>query len=228
LLQVTEAMYGMLERFNQQGVAQPQPQAAAPPPQTADFGDDDYVSGRQVKQYLAQGAQQYVDPRLQGLAQANANLALRYVQGEHKDVFEKYGPEIHGLIASVPPDARTVDMLTNIVDIVRGKHVRELAESMAQQRLQELQQQVAPSGMRSNGAPLGGLAPTPDQTGLRSDTVPAQWRAKAEKVGLTEKQIDDFCRANSEYDGLSIEQAREKFFKQFEGNVMSDKAVARV
>ena len=215
-------MYSVLERLNQQAAAQPsQVQNHAPSAAAAASGpaDDDYITGAAMKQYLQQASQQYVQPQMQQVYAQNAGMALNLVQQRHADDFKRYGPEINGLIASVPLEQRTLDNLERLVKFVRSEHLDQLVEEKAETRARELAGQMG-SGLRSSGAPTGATPPVDNPASVNNESLPSQWREKAAKVGLTDQTVREFCVAN----GMTPDE----FFKQFEGNVMTDKAVARV
>jgi hypothetical protein len=214
-------MYGVLEKFNQQANVQPR-EPQAPPPQRyepQEPADSDYVDGATLKRYMQQASQQYVTPQFTQLAQQNASLAFNLVQNRYQDDFKKYGHEINQLVANLPLEARNLDNLEKVVKFVRSEHLDELVEQKAEARARELAAQM-PSGLRASGTPSGVPSPADVTASIQNEALPAEWRAKAQKVGLTDTVIRDFCRAN--------DMTPEQFFKQFEGNVMSDKAVANV
>ena len=214
-------MYSVLERFNQQATVQrqPEPQYQAPPQPSGEVADDDYVNGATLKRYLQQASQQYVAPQLAQVHTANASMALNLIQSRYGEEFKRYGAEIHGLIAGMPLESRTVDNLERVIKFVRGEHVDQLIEEKAEARARELAGQMG-SGLRSSGAPSGTLPPADNTFSVANEALPSLWREKAAKVGLTDQTVREFCVAN----GMTPEE----FFKQFEGNVMTDKAVARV
>ena len=214
-------MYGVLERFNQQATVtrQPEPQYQAPPTPPGELADDDYVNGAALKRYLQQASQQYVAPQMQQVHAANAGMAMNLVQSRYGEDFKRYGPEINGLIANMPLESRTIDNLERVIKFVRSEHLDQLVEEKAEVRARELAGQMG-SGLRSSGAPSGTLPPADNTLSVANEALPSLWREKAAKVGLTDQTVREFCVAN----GMTPEE----FFKQFEGNVMTDKAVARV
>lgn len=215
-------MYSVLERFNQQAAAQPQPQQpqrpatqAAPVPGET-LADEDYINGAQLKRYLAGQAPQYVQPQLQQLYAQNASTAISLVQQQFPDDFKRYGAEIHSRIALMPLEYRTVDNLVSQVKFVRSEHLDQLVEEKAEARAQEMRAQMA-SGLRSSGAPIGGPGPTDNGNTagyLQNEVIPDKWKRLAEKVNLTESTLQDFCRQN--------DMTPEQFVELFKGNVMID------
>lgn len=221
ILGLSQQMYSVLERFNQQAAATRPPEPAYPTPvqSNGDLADDDYVNGAALKRYLQQASQQYVAPQMQQVHASNAGLALGIVQQRYGDDFRRYGPEINAMIANLPLEARNLDNLERVVKFVRSEHLDQLVEEKARALAQEMSGQMA-SGLRSSGSPTGVPLPADNQASIQNEALPALWREKAAKVGLTDQTVREFCVAN----GMTPEE----FFKQFEGNVMTDKAVARV
>lgn len=208
ILGLATTLYGVAQRFNQQGVVPSAPAPAAPayapPPAPEPLVDNDFVTGGAVRSYVDQQAA-YVQQSLAQTMQANAALALTMARQQHADTFRRYGPEIESELARVPVHLRTLDNLTTIVDVVRGRHVNELAEEKAR----ELAATLAPT-LRSNGA--GGPAAPSSAPSLSHANVPDAWRQKALAVGLDDAQIADFAKAN----GMTVET----FYKQFSGGLI--------
>ncbi len=179
-------------------MAPPAPAAApaAPAPSAFDVADDAYLTGADFKRALA--ARQ-PDTTAVTLA-ASGNVA--HVRREHAAIFAKYGPEVERLIASVPPELRTVDNLTQCVRIVRSDHVDEIAAERAQQLVSTMAPTLRPTG--------GGSAPASvsREASLESEKIPAEWKERARAAKITEETVADFCRAN----GMTPAQ----FYKQFD------------
>lgn len=192
LYQVATSAYGILQKFNQTGSlpTQPQPTPAQPPvPAGQPAADDDLVSWGQVKQYLEQMGQPIAQQSRWAIEQAaSANLAV--VQQKHAKDFERWGPEIHTLLANIPKDRWGLDNLEQVVKVVRADHVDELAA----ERARDLAPTLVPT-MRSNGASPGAGGPSsPNGSWLDRETIPEAWRVKARDVGLTDAEIHEFCR----------------------------------
>lgn len=165
-------------------------QPAYQPPRQDDIADDDIVDGRRLKQFAAQYQQPQTDPNLQSQL---AQLALSDVRNRHPKVFDKWGPEVMGEVAKLPPGMRTVDNLEFIVKIVRGNHADELAEELARTKFTN----NAGLSVRSNGSAPG--YPGTNGSLLESDELPTAYRDRLKKAGLTEQAVRSFC-ASSGYD----------------------------
>jgi hypothetical protein len=188
-----------LAKFNQSPAPLQQPSYAPPaaPSQAQrfdlDIPDDDFISGRQMKQLIQQyGAAGQGDPVARHLAASSNMHAIQQMQ---PDAFKRWAPEIHAEIAKVPPELRTLDNLQLVVQIVQGRHVQELVDEQARQKAVLLaQEQVAT--IRSG---TGGSTAIPTlTTDLRSDDLPEHWRKQAELHGLTLDAVREFCHATGE------------------------------
>lgn len=220
VLSISGKLEDVVRTFNQQGqIPQPvQSRQAEPAPVPSAFGDDDYLTGRQVKEFANQWATQSLAPQIEQVQRLAAQGTYAMARERHKDVFQKYGPEVDAALANIPPNQWTLQTLDRVVKFVQSEHLDELVETKARERAQQLAQEMGSSGLRSSGAPGGGLLPnqnTQAQHTLADPSIPAAWRDAAEKAGVTEGMIDGYCRATG--------TSRQDFFKQFaSGAIRSD------
>ena len=177
---------------------EPKPVEAAPSAPTV--ADDDYITGKELKAMLASAGAGATE-----LA-ASANLGL--VRQEHAQDFAQYGAEITALVQRVPPAQRTLDNLRQVVRMVRSDHLDEIVEQRASQRASAM----APT-LRSTGGSAE-LPPVAREYSLESEKIPAEWKRRALAAGVTERVVDEFCRAN--------DMTPEAFYKQF------DKPLSRI
>jgi hypothetical protein len=200
-------MYGVLERFNQQSVAQQAPQPTyAPPPQApanVELGDDEFLTGRQVKSYLQQRDQAMI-PQFQQSTNLAAQTTLGLVQQKYAGEFQKYGPEIQGYLANLPREAWSLDNLERVVKIVRADHLDELVDERARQRTAEMVPSQRPNG--------GATEPPQVSTGFTQKTT-TEWAEKARSVNLDENTVREFCAANN--------MPVEKFYDQFKHGLIT-------
>ena len=222
ILNLGDKMYGILQSFNQQNQIAPTPAAAppsAPPAAPLAFSDDDYVQGRQVKEFVNHLASTQLGPELQRLQEATAQNTYVMAKDRHREVFAKYGPEVDLALAGVPKANWTLPLIDKVVKFVQSEHLDELVESKARERAQQLVGDMGSTGMRSSGAPGVGAVPQHNhaQHTLADPTINADWKARAADAGLTEAQIDGFCRATGD--------TREQFFARLASG--SVKAVPR-
>lgn len=179
-----------------------QQQQAAP-----QFADDDYLTGKQVRQFAEAERQRSQQPFDQ-LAQNTSGLALTLMQDRYKDQFKRYGPEIHAQLANVPRNQWTVDNIETVVNFVRGRHIEdEIRDRVAAERTQILSN-IPPTMRPTGGAGSANQSPIPGSPSVQDESIPLAWRQRAEQAGLTDATVDEFCRANG--------QTREQFFKQFD------------
>lgn len=191
----------------QSGGAVPQPPAPAAPPRFADdVGDDEYLTGAQMRRALA--SRPAFDDTAVNLA-ADANLGN--VRRDYADDFRRYGPEIDALIARVPANLRTLDNLQRCVKMVRSDHVDEIAAERAQQLASTIAPTLRPTG---GGAPP---APVSREHSMESETIPEAWKSRARAANITEDTVLEFCRANG--------MTPAAFYKQFDtpmNNIVGD------
>lgn len=170
--------------------------APTPEPVAFDVADDEYVSGAQFKRLMAE---RRPDNTAVDLA-ASANVGI--TQQRFAQDFAKYGPEINAMIARVPAGMRTLDNLAQVVKMVQADHLDEIVR----ERANTLASNMEPT-LRSNGA-AAPLAPVVRDQSLESDKIPADWKQRALKAGVTERVVEEFCRAN--------DMSPEAFYKQFD------------
>lgn len=166
---------------------QPTPPPPAPRPLAA-MADDDIMTAKDVRSLLEQAASPLVT-NLQSLQanQAAANVAR--VRDTHPKLFQKYGHEVDALLANVPIEHRTIDTIENIVKIVRGEHVEDLARELAQDMAQ------GDPTLRSNGShgTNAGYSPVSSGRMTESEELPADYRQILKDKGITEETLREFC-----------------------------------
>lgn len=203
VLGIAAALTDIVER----GAQPPAPPAPLP---ADDIADDEYVSGAQVKRLLQSRP---VDDTPVRLA-ADANLSITR-QRFARD-FERYGSEIDAKLRTIPHNLRTLDNLETVVKLVRSDHLDEIVSEEATRRASEM----APA-LRSSGAAAPG-APVTREYSLESDKIDPEWKRRALESGITERVVEDFCRAN--------DMPVEAFYKQFEkplSAIVSDRGSKR-
>ena len=185
---------------------EPQP-AAAPPGVSRDpaapvVGDDEYITGKDLKAMLADISTRQVQPAINQGVELGASANLGYLRREHADVFQKYGPEISQKLASVPKHLWTIDNLETVIKLVKVDHLDEIAREQAQRLASTMEPTIRSSG-------VGGSVPVPvKEHSLESERIPAEWKQRALAAGVTESVVQEFCRTN--------EMTPEAFYKQFE------------
>jgi hypothetical protein len=172
--------------------------AAQPPtrePEPPALADDEYLTYGQFRQLAASQR----DTSALDLA---AETAQALVEARHPAEFAKYGEEIRGMIRQVPGNLRTIANLEQVVRMVRGNHIDEIAAERAQQLVNAM-----PATLRSGGGASPG-APVDRSASLESEKIPAEWKQRAQRNGVDENIVAEFCRAN--------DMTVAAFYKQFD------------
>ena len=124
-------------------------------------------------------------PMLDGMAASIAQGARAQAALTYQKEFARYAPEIDNEVAKVPIGQRTVDLYRYAVDIVRGRHVDEIADERLRERMAGL-----PGAERSTGGASGAVLPS----GLLDwDKLPAGVKDKWQRAGITEATIREDC-----------------------------------
>ena len=177
ILGIAEGLAVVAERFNQ-------PIVQAPPVNRFDLDlpDDQYVDGRQVKQLLAQyaNAPAPTDPRA-------AQAILGIVQMQRADEFKRWGGEIQGFIRGMALEHWTLDNLNMAVDIVKSRHIDDLAAEKAQRIINESHPTI-----RSGSGGSGGVLHTQQRT-LADASLPKTWVDQARARGIDESVVREFA-----------------------------------
>ena len=163
----------------QQYTPQSSPQAGIPT-------DDEWVATPQkaFEKALDANVSARFTPMLDSMSAVIAQGARSQAAMAYAKEFTKYGPEIDNEVAKVPVNQRTVDLYRYAVDIVKGRHVDEIAEERVRERMAGL-----PMAERSMG---GASGTTP--TGLVDwEKLPPTVKDKWQRAGITEATIREDC-----------------------------------
>lgn len=180
--------FEVAQRTNPQSpIAQDKPweKVAPQPPQTMATADEwiatpDQAFNKSVDAVIAQR----LGPMFGALAGSMTQTVKSQAELQHADAFKRWGTEIESEIAVVPPEQRSLALYAKAVDIVKGRHVEELAEERMQQRLAGL-----PVMERSGGtAGVSGVPAAVDFSAL-----PPKVKETWEKIGVTEASINEDC-----------------------------------
>ena len=210
---MTKALVDSLQRAVYQTPASPvpvTPPPSVPSPQAAPLDPDAYITGKDAMALAERYAREAAIPAQQ--ATENAASAV-YGLGSlrHPKEFGKYTPEIQAYLARVPKTNWTLDTIDLAVKLVKADHMADYRSEWEQEYVSTLE-----PAMRSIGnAGPGPVSPEAKTQSLESEKIPADWKEKAKKAGLTEAALDEFCRAN--------DMSREAFFKLFDsGKVITE------
>lgn len=204
ILGIAEAQAAMLARPIQ--VQQP----AAPYGRfDLDINDEDYVDGKRLKQLVNRFANNpnTVD---YGARQQAAGALLATVEMRRAEDFRRWGQEIRQELIKLDPGNWTLDNLNIVVDIVKSRHIDELAAEKAQRLVSESHPTI-----RSGTGGSGGGVPYKPQT-MDSEGVPREWAQAAKAAGISEQQIWEFCQAA----GITEEQYYRDLIKYGKGGTI--------
>jgi hypothetical protein len=183
ILGIAEAQAAMLNRPVQ--VQMPQQQFSR---FDMDIADDDYVDGKRLKQIVSRFANnaQSVD---YGARQQAAGALLATVEMRRTEEFKRWGMEIRQELVKLDPGSWTLDNLNIVVDIVKSRHIDELAAEKAQRLVNESHPTIrSGTGGTGSGVPY-------KQQNMESEGVPREWSQAAKAAGISEQQIWEFCQA---------------------------------
>ena len=194
----------LVDNFARYQPSPPPPVPANPTPPA--FDPDAYMTGRDLLSAQERVMQQFsAHPDLQAGIELAASGNLGVVRQKYAKEFAKYGPEIQLMLAQVPKKAWTLDNLERVVKNVLVDHLPDLQAEWQT----EVQARLEPT-MRATGA--AGTVPVPDEqsklNSLESEKIPAEWKLRAQKQGITEATVREFCQLTG--------QTPEQFYKQFE------------
>lgn len=116
------------------------------------------------------------------------SLALQMAQTQHKQAFDKYGPEIMTLYHQLGPEARAnAQNLDMIVQIVKGRHVGDMEREIEDRVRKDMEQKLASGGSLRPDSMTGQVAPS-DQYSIDAikEELPPDYRRL-----LNEQRIDD-------------------------------------
>lgn len=168
------------------------PQPAYQVPRADNFdtvADGEYIDGATAKRMLAAAMQgRGPDPMAQQALHLAASSNVGTARQLFADDFRRFGPEIDLELAKLSPDTKSLDNIRMIVEIVRGRHVKELIEEAAGQRAQQLLSQMEPTTRASGGAGSGPVPHSTQPMGLL-DQIPEHERHKIVAVGFNETTL---------------------------------------
>jgi hypothetical protein len=190
--------------------------------------DEDFLTApaqatRQLMEHLK--AQEF-QPAMAAQTQVLGQLVKENVKLQEPDAFRRWGPEIELTLQQVAPDPRTwtPDNVRTIVDVVRGRHAREIQQEEVDRRVNErLAAQLGGASLRPDGSLAPSAAP-PNQ--LDFQKLPPRYASILQQMGMTPATLDEFLRTTvmQSRPGLTIEQAREQWMQSAsKGDVITDK-----
>ena len=148
--------------------------------------DGEYAENAKVKDVIRRLASQGT-PVDQGARQLAAQGLYANLRVLRADEYKRWGSEIDQEINKLPMDYWTLANLETIVNIVKSRHIDELAAEKAQRLVNESHPTI-----RSGSGGSGGV-PQNIQRSLDSDAMPKGWVDKARSAGIDEATVREFC-----------------------------------
>lgn len=224
--QLSNALYQQLR----QGQQPPQPRAVAPPtPQhlTQPTADDYALDpGGATNRAIDYARATQFDPWMQQTAATQAQLARNIVELREPDAFKRWGPEIDLTLQQLLPDprGRTPEALQIVVDVVRSRHVQELADDIVRTKMAAM-----PQTMRADGA--AGAASSANVVGRIDFTnagLPDEYRRKLAQYNVTPESLDEFLRdTECRTRGIPLQQARDEWLTHAKsGDILTEARVS--
>ena len=198
--------------MNQPVYQQPPPyQSAQVPAQQPQWMQqpDEYMTGRNMQEagsYFLTAAQQAAQQQSAPAIEIAAQNAVGLAKMQYAKDFQKYGPEINSYLARVPKANWTLDAVETVVNLVRSRHV----DDIARERAEEMIAQGQHPGLRATGAGSPPNSPASDPFAALSDPQ----KERLAKAGLRLPDIQRFCEANN----LTVD----KWLKLYGGSAMGD------
>jgi len=202
----------------------PTPQYAAPSapqvPSADEWATDPGAASQRFASYLQQQqAPQFEQLQQQLGMQARDNAAMRFATE-----FKRWGPDIDAKLRQYLPSPAqwTPQAIEAVVGVVRGEHADELANELAEKRVQELIKQGGTALGRSDGAAVAGASASGSRVvDFNSNELPPERRQLLQMSGATPQALDELLRKF--YPGLPLDKARERWFEAAKkGDVLAE------
>lgn len=196
----------------QQWQAQPAPvQPAVPPqPEGPPVWDDMDPQGS-TQRYIEYVAKTKFQPAMDENQQVMAQTAQSLAQVKYPDEYRKWGPEIVGTLAQLPPGQQTPYAVDKIVDMIRAQHVDEIVNERVEAKIKQLQDSGSP--LPTGGQPP--VVPGPTGVNLQQEELPENYKRLLERHRIDTAKLDEFLMSPSgrQLYGDDITKAREKFIE---------------
>ena len=223
--QLFNQMYGqsMTASYQQPQQAPPQPQQTyggqnqypQQPQQPQDPTDEDWLNDPRnaTTRYVTGLYEKQLNPQLQQMYQMNAQMARETIRQAEHEMFDSYGPEIDQLIGQMAIEQRTPDNIRLAVQVVRGRHVDEIADKRARAKLEQMQEQF---GMRADG----GVTPSPTGVSARDGVdfdiskLPENYQTILRKNNVTADTLRTFLQQTEcNPRGITLKQAFDEWME---------------
>lgn len=184
-------------------------QPAQPAPPTAEDWQLDPAAAYQ-RQAAYDRATQY-DPIIQQQQATTGQMSRELVSLKYQDEFRRWGPEIDLLMQEVPLHQRSVQAYNMAVDVVRGRHAREITQEQIDKALEGRIQ----SGdvVRPDATQVAGTSPVDDgRLNLEDESLPKWWREWCVNNKVTPRDMDTFLMDTKFY-GNDLNKARKTYME---------------
>lgn len=195
--------------------AQQQYQQQQPPAQQAEPTADDWINDPQTAttRYVTGLYEKQLSPQMQQIFTQNAQNARELIRQSEHEMFDSYGPEIDQLIGQMPLEQRSPENVRLAVQVVRGRHVDEIADKRAKAKIDQMQEQF---GMRADGtvtpSPTG--ASRPDGVDFDISKLPENYARILQKEGITARDLSTFLmKTECEPRGISLKTAFDEWME---------------
>jgi hypothetical protein len=176
---------------DQQQLQQPPAPTGPQPPTQDEWLENQPAAMEKYAAYL--NATQF-QPALQQQWQATGSVALSFAQQQHKDAFDKWGPEIMQLYGQLDPQAKAnAQNITYIVDMVRGRHVGDMEKEIEDRVKREIEEKLATGGSLRPDTAAGAIPPAdPFSLAAAAEELPPNYKAHLQKYGIDDQTLTEF------------------------------------
>lgn len=223
--ELSNQMYQMY--LSGQGAPQPQqpqyptqqhayPQQQPPQPQVAPPTPDEWSMdpATAYQKQLAYDQATKFDPVIRQQQEMLAQTGRELARMKYKDEFTRWGPEIDILLQQVPVGQRTSQTYDMVVDMVRGRHAREIQQEEVERAIA----QRLKSGDVTRPQPAAGQGTTVPADGrldLDDKRFPSWWRDWCKTNNVDGRVMDDWLMQTKFY-GSDLAKARETYMRVVE------------
>lgn len=183
----------------------PQQQFRAPQPPDPDLLHTNTAEWqRQNNEYMAYMQNAQLAAVAMPFIYNQASLAKNQAKSDPRwsNIWQKYGAEVEREIATVPVERHTKELFDKACEIVKGRHVDDIALEMA------TRMHNASSGIERSGS-AGGPPPAatdPIEELFRDDNIPYVRMQKS--AGITAAQVKEYCAKRKITPAKFVEQVK--------------------
>jgi hypothetical protein len=175
------------------------PQYAPQQPQRPSQDEWSLTPGAAFEKEMAWREQSQFQPAIQQTYHGIAQNARALAEMRHKDVFDKYGPEVDLQLRNVPAQQRTIEAYDMAVNIVRGQHARDISEEVVRERVNAEIAKLRTAGGVIRPDAMTGAPQVPAGPDFFADDVPTEFKEMCRKANVTTNNIDNFLERSGYY-----------------------------